>query len=134
MAVGGDIKEITYNHPTLGSGSVLPKSGEDSTYDTGGYRSDDDENGIDGGGNMIDIMKQVRPYFEAVVANDMNVDGTLEKMVALAASPVPAQWTISIVNGVTYGMTGKPVGPLQGEISKATFKLKVAGGGKMKKQ
>ncbi len=133
MATGGDIIEITFNHPTLGTGTIFPKAGEDSTYDVGGFRSNDDANSIDGGGNMIDQMNRVRPMFEIVVANDMNTNQTLEQLAALAASPVAADWTFSIVNGCVYGMTGKPVGDLQGEINKATFKLKVAGGGTAKK-
>ena len=56
MAVGGDITEITYNHPTIGSGVFYPKAAEDNTFDTGGLRSDDDANMIDGAGNMIDKM------------------------------------------------------------------------------
>lgn len=129
MAKGGDIVEVSWNHPTLGSGTVFPKAGEDSTYDTGGYRSTDDANSIDGGGTMLDIMNRVRPFFELVAANDMNVDKTLEKMVALAGDPVLTDWTFSVVNGCVYQMSGKPVGDLNGEINKATFKLKVAGGG-----
>ena len=33
--VGGDIVELTFNHPTLGSGIIFPKSAEDSTFDLG---------------------------------------------------------------------------------------------------
>jgi hypothetical protein len=39
-AVGGDILEVTYAHETLGSGTFFPKSGEDSTFDLGGFRGD----------------------------------------------------------------------------------------------
>ncbi len=133
MATGGDIIEITYNHPTLGSGTIFPKAGEDSTYETGGFRTNDDANSIDGGGNMINQMNRVRPFFEMVIANDMNTDSTLEKLVALAGSPVLADWTVSIVNGVTYGIKGKPVGDLSADINKSTFKLKIAGSGVAKK-
>ena len=44
-ATGGDILEITFNHPTLGSGTIYPKSGEDSTLITGGFRSEDEDTG-----------------------------------------------------------------------------------------
>jgi hypothetical protein len=133
MALGGDIEEITFNHPTIGSGTIFPKSGEDSTIELGGFRSNDDANGIDGGGNMIDQMNRVRPFFETTVAWDMNVAGTQEKITELAGDPVPAEWTVSHVSGVVYGITGKPVGDVQGNMNNATIKLKVAGGGKMKK-
>ena len=127
MAVGGDILEVTYNHPTLGSGTFFPKSSEASTYDTGGFRSKDEANGIDGSGTPIDTMNQVRGYFETTVSNDMNTNLDLEKAVALAAHPVPATWTFSVINGVSYSGKGKPVGDLNGDIDKAIFKLKVSG-------
>lgn len=133
MAIGGDIIEVTYNHPTLGSGVIYPKAAEDSTYDLGGFRSSDDANMVDGGGNMIDQMNRVRWSFEVVVAWDMNTNTELEKIVNLAADPVPAEWTWSNANGTVYGGTGKPVGDQQGNGNAATFTLKVAGGGKAKK-
>jgi len=128
MAVGGDILEITFNHPTLGSGTFFPKSSEPSNYDTGGFRSKDEAAAIDGSGTPIDTMNQVRGYFESTVSNDMNTNLDLEKAVALAESPVPAIWTFTVINGVSYSGSGKPVGDLMGDVDKATFKLKVSGG------
>lgn len=130
-AIGGDITEITFNHPTLGSGTIFPKAAEDSTYDLGGYRSDDDNNMIDGGGNMIDKMNLNRWSFEVKVAWDMNIAETLEAVVAQASSPVPAQWTFTHINGSIYGGIGKPVGDLKGNGNEATFTLKISGGGKL---
>lgn len=133
MAVGGDITEITFNHPTVGSGTIFPKSAEDSTFDLGGFRSNDDGNMVDGGGNMIDQMNRVRWSFESTVAWDMNVDETLEKLVSLASSPDQADWTFTSINGTIYGGKGKPVGDLQGNGNSATFALKLSGGGTLKK-
>lgn len=127
MAVGGDILEVTYNHPTLGSGTFFPKSSESSTYDPGGFRSKDESSGIDGSGTPIDTMNQVRGFFEVTVSNDMNTAMDLEKAAALAASPIAASWVFSCINGVSYGGSGKPVGDLNADVDKATFKLKVAG-------
>lgn len=127
MAVGGDISEISYNHPTLGSGILRPKSGEDNTYDTGGIRTSDDANMVDGGGTPIWQKNRVMGFFEVVVSNDQNTQEELDKVVALAADPVPAEWTFSLLNGTVYGGVGKPVGDLQGNINQATFTLKVAG-------
>ena len=84
MAVGGDIIEITYNHPTLGSGVIFPKAAEDSTFNPGGFRSTDDNNMVDGAGNMIDQMNRSRWSFEGTIAWDMNVAEDLEKIVAQA--------------------------------------------------
>ena len=133
MPVGGDIIEITYKHPTLGSGTIFPKASEDSTYDLGGFRSNDDASAIDGGGNIIDQLNRVRWSFEVAVAADMNVDGTLEKLVELASSPVQAEWDFSHINGTVYRGKGKPVGDLQLNGNASTMTLKVSGGGKLKK-
>jgi hypothetical protein len=127
MAVGGDIEEVTFNHPTIGSGTLFAKSGEDNTYDPGGIRTADDANSIDGGGNPIWQKNRVMGFFEITCSNDQNVRGDVEKIALLAADPVPADWTFSIINGTVYGGKGKPVGDVNGNINKATFKLKVAG-------
>lgn len=131
---GGDIIEITYNHPDLGSGVIYPKSAEDSTYNLGGFRSQDDKNMVDGSGEAIDTMNRERWSFESTVAWDMNLREDLEKLSALAASPTPATWTITHINGVVHAGKGKPVGDLSGNGNKATFPLKVSGGGVLKKQ
>lgn len=133
MAVGGDILEITFNHPTIGTGVIFPKSSEDSTFDTGGPRSNDDANMVTASGEMIDQMNHVRWSVETTVAWDMNTREDLEKVVQLASHPVPAQWTFSHINGAVYGGTGKPVGDLQGNGNAATFTLKVSGGGRLRK-
>lgn len=133
MAAGGDITEITWNHPTLGSGVILPKGSEDSTYDPGGIRSNDDAASIDGGGNSIDQMNRVRWSFEVAIAWEFLTGDTLADMAALAASPVPADWTFTNINGVVYRGKGKPVGDLQGNGNAATMPLKVSGGGLFQK-
>lgn len=132
-AVGGDIVEITYNHETLGSGTLFPKAAEDNTFDTGGYRSKDEAEAIDGGGQMIDSMTRVRWSLETVISWDMNDKAELDKLVALASSPIPADWTISSINGTVWSGNGKPVGDLQGNGNAATMPLKLSGGGMMKK-
>jgi hypothetical protein len=133
MAVGGDITEITFNHPTIGSGTLFPKSAEDSTYNLGGFRSADDENMIAGDGTMIDKMNRVRWGLETVLAWDMNTALDLEKLVQLASDPVQATWTFANINGTVYQGTGKPVGDLKGNGNAATFPIKIAGSGILKK-
>lgn len=133
MAVGGDILEMTYNHPELGSGRFNPKSNEDSTFDPGGYRSNDEANGIAGNGDMIDQMNRVRWSAEATVVWDMNGLNELDIARQLASSPVPAEYTVSLINGTVWKGNGKPVGDLQGNGNTSTFPLKLSGGGLMKK-
>ena len=91
-AIGGDIVEAAFNHPTIGSGTVFPKANEASTFDLGGFRSDDSDDGVDGSGEMIDKMTRKRWAAEMVVAWDNNLRQELEKVVLLATSPVPATW------------------------------------------
>ena len=133
MVVGGDIVEITFNHPTIGSGIIFPKANEDSTFDTGGFRSNDDADMVDGSGEMIDQINRKRWSFESTIAWDMNTREDLDKLSQLAADPVDADYTITHINGTVWGAKGKPVGDLAGNGNAATFPLKLAGGGKMKK-
>jgi hypothetical protein len=127
MANAGGIVEITFNHPTIGSGVLRVKTDEDSTYRLGGIITKDDPKSVDGRGKPIWILENTMGFFEVVCVNDQNVKEDLEKVSALAADLVPAQWTFEIINGVTYGGTGKPVGELDGNINQGTFKLKVLG-------
>lgn len=128
MASGGDIIEITFNHPTLGSGVLLPKAGEDNSYFPGGVLTASDANMIDGGGNPIWQQNRTRGYFVAVCANEQNTKQDLEKIIALSENPEPADWTFTVINGVVYGGKGKPVGEYEGNINQSTFSLRVEGG------
>jgi hypothetical protein len=134
MATGGDIIEITYNHPTIGSGVIYPKAAEDNTFDLGGVRAADDMAMVDGGGNMIDQMNRGRWSVETLCVNDMNSQNEMEKCNDLAASAVLADWTFTHINGTVYVGKGKPVGDLSNNVNQSTFTLKVSGGGKLKKQ
>ncbi len=129
----GDITEITFNHPTIGSGTVYPKSNEDGTFVLGGFQSVDDENMIDGKGDSIDQMNRVRWSVETTIAWDNLNAQDLEKFVALASSPEEAEFTFSLVSGSVYGGKGKPVGQLAGAVNGGTFPVKLSGGQKLKK-
>lgn len=133
MTVGGDIIEITFNHPTLGTGTIFPKANEDSTFDLGGFRGDDDANMIDGSGGNIKKLNRVKWSVESTIPWDMNTKKELEIITNMAGSPIDAEWTFSHVNGSVYKGTGSPVGDQQANANAATFTLKVSGGGKLKK-
>ena len=92
-ATGGDITEITVNHPTLGSHQFFPKANEGNTFDPGGLRSNDDANQISGAGTMITQLNRVRGFFEALVENDMETREDLVFATDLAGSTVDAEWT-----------------------------------------
>ena len=131
--VSGDIEEIRYNHPTIGSGVLFPKAGEDSMFDPGGYRNNDDKNQIDGGGRNIKQMNRSKWRLECVVTNDMNTADDLDKLDQLAANPVDATWTITHSNKTVWGGTGCPVGDVQANGNTGVINLVLAGGGKLKK-
>jgi len=132
-AIGGDITEVTWNHPTLGSGRLLIKASEDNTYDLGGLRGNDDANMVDGSGGNIRQLNRVRWSLDLTARWDMNTDQDLEKFTALAGDPVEAEWVVSHINGANYGGTGSPVGDIQGNGNSATFPAKISGGGTLKK-
>jgi len=129
MAVHGDITEITFNHPTIGQGVFFPKAAEGNTYDVGGFRNSDDANNIAGDGSLIVTKNRVRGFFEVTIENDMNVREDLVTLAALAASPLPSDWTFTVVNGAVWVGSGIPVGDLMPDINSGTFTLKVASGG-----
>jgi hypothetical protein len=133
MATGGDIREIRFSHPTIGQGVIFAKAAEDSTYNLGGPRSADDDNGVNGAGRMIDVINNTRWSFEQTCEWDMNEADEVSKVSQMAESPVQADWTISHLNGSVYGGKGKPVGSISGNGNAATFDLKIAGGGKLSK-
>lgn len=131
--VGGDITEIQFNHPTIGTGFLFPKASEDSMFDLGGFRTNDDSDNVDGSGRTIRKLNRTRWSFTVLVAWDMNVAKDLEKVMQMAGDPVEAVWTISHVNGSVYQGTGSPVGDYDGNGNAATFPLNVSGGGRLRK-
>ena len=126
MATGGDIIEVTYNHPTLGTNIFSPKAAEDSTYDLVGFKGNDDANMISGSGKNIRQLNLNRWFFEVVYTWE---DGDLERMSDLAGDTVEAEWTFTHKNGTVYRGLGSPVGDIQGNGNAATFTAKISGGG-----
>jgi len=133
MFVGGDILEISYKHPTLGSGNWFPKSGEDLTVDQGGYRSEDKEDGATGDGQMIDSISRKRWSMEGTVAWDTASQDENLQASKLSGSPILADWTFTHYNGTIWGGKGKPVGEIKSSSKDATMKIKIAGGGLLSK-
>jgi aromatic ring-cleaving dioxygenase len=133
MAIGGDLVEITFNHPVLGNGIFQAKAAEDSSYDLGGVRATDDKQGVTGSGTAIYQMNNNRWQFGCVVEWDMNNRDDLGKIALLARHPVDADWTVTHINGVVHGGKGRPVGDYEGNGNTATFDLLLQGGGQFKK-
>ncbi len=129
MAVHGDIIEVAFNHPTLGSGVFNAKANEGNTFDPGGIRTSDDANMITGSGSLMYQKNRVVGTFEILVENDMDVRQDAQKAADLAASPLEADWTITLINDATFGGKGTPVGDIQPDLNAGTFTLKVNGPG-----
>ena len=131
MAVAGDIKEITFNHPTLGSGTFKPLSDEDATFDLGGLKTNDDE-AITSDGEKINKLKNTPWMFEGVVRWS-SIDGLdLEKLTNLSGSTEDSDWTFELADGSIYGGTGRPVGDIQGSSKDGQISLKITGGSKLR--
>lgn len=128
---GGDIVEITCNNPVIGSIIIKPKAAEDSMYDPGGIRTNDDANSIDGGGNAIYVKNRVRPYFSVKIGWDMINNDELGYLQAETQEPTESTWTFTNINGVIYSLNGKQVGDLVGNGNSSTIDLKIAGSGTM---
>jgi hypothetical protein len=127
MAVGGDLIDVNWTHPTLGQGTFYFKSGEDSSLMIGGFISSDEDGNIDGSGTRIDQLNRTVPYIKGTAVNDMSI-GTAEQVQALAANIAPATYTFTWLNGHVYKITGgKIVGAVEINVNASTFDLKIAG-------
>lgn len=133
--VGGDLTEVTYNHPTAGQGTVYCKAAEDGTFDLGGFMNNDDENGISGNGELVVVKNRKRWSVELPpILWDMTDRNELGKMQDIADSSVEADWTISSVNGSVYAGKGTIVGSLNATSNDPQITLKLAGSGRLEKQ
>lgn len=132
MVSGGDILEISWSNPN-GTGFFFPVAGEDSTYDLGGFRSDD-TGAIDGAGRYINQLNQKPWMFSVTASNDMTADvPEFEAANNIASFAGDTTFAFTCVNGITYTGVGTVVGDIQLNGNKSTFTFKAQGGGGMKK-
>lgn len=125
MAVHGDIKEIGYTHPTLGQGVFVPKSNESNNFDQGGMRNSDDQNGIATDGGLIIQKNRVRGMAEIVVEDDRIIRKDAATAGKLAASPVLADYIITLQDGSVWGGAGTIMGDIQVDLNTGLFTLKI---------
>lgn len=130
---GGDLIEITVNHPTLGSFNFATKSNESYTLDPGGNRSNDDANGVAGDGTFIDQINRVRWSFEGIILADFSSGNEMTNLPKLAESAELGTWTFSHISGVVWRGKGKFVGDLSLDTNTAQITAKLAGGGILEK-
>lgn len=127
MATGGDILELTVNHPDLGSRIFFAKASEGNTFEKGGFRTEDDEDSVDGGGNMIQKINRKLGFFEIVLSNDVNDREDYEFISKLAGNSRLGDWTVSHTSGVTWGGLAKPVGSVTPNTNDGTLSVKIQG-------
>src|SRR5688572_23168125 len=131
--LGGDTLEVTVSHPTLGTIVFQAKAAEDNTFDHGGLRVADEDNGVTGSGTMIASMSRQRWKVPVLIAADMNVDLDVEAANQIAASTSESTISISNANGSVYKGKGRIVGAIVLNTLKSTCPLTFAGGGLLEK-
>jgi len=125
---GGDLISATVNHPILGNHTFYAKSNEAVNKSTGGFRANDDANAISGDGLPIWTLTQERGFMEFTVANDERNREDAKFASDLAGDLDDGEWVFTHKNGVTWALTGRPVGDINPDMNPATFTMKVAGG------
>ena len=134
MAVtGGDVLECRYNNDNVGEGVFYIKSGEDMTFDEGGFRNEDEASAMSGSGEAIYKMNQNRWMVEGPIVWNMITTNELERLTQLAEDLLETQWTFRHINGTIWAGTGKVVGDIQGTTQDANIPIKLSGGGKLQK-
>lgn len=132
MPRGGDLLEITCNHPILGDFRFDPKGSEDTEVDFGGYMKQDADDSVTGAGTDIVIMNRKRwSVVSPPLAWEQNPD-TLQTLQSIQSNPEPATFTFTFIDGSVYKGTGHIYGDVKGNKNAATVNpLKFAGGGQL---
>lgn len=126
--IGGDLIEIAATNSDIGGTKVFfPKAGEDSTFDPGGIRTNDDKSGTTSQGQGIYIKNNSRWEMNAVIGWDANTNKELEALEALQKSTQETDWLFTFSNGAQYSAKGMPVGDLAGNLNQATIAFKAQG-------
>ena len=131
MAVAGDVQEITFNHPTFGSGTFKPISGEDFTLNLGGKKTLDEDT-ITSDGEKIDKITNSPWMAEGSIRWDSKTGLDLEKLYSLSGAVENTVFTFELMDGSIYGGTGRPVGDMQGSTKDGTISIKLTGGGRLR--
>lgn len=132
LAIGGDISEISFSNPEVGTGFFYPMSGEEHSLDKGGFRSEDNK-AIDGSGRLIQSMKRAVGTLEVVASNSTET-GDYDNACAIAASTAETTWTIAMLNGDVWKGTGVIQGDIKLNTYKTNFTLTVVSGAGFKLQ
>ena len=127
--VGGDITEITFNHPTLGNFNFATKSNESYTLDPGGVRGDDDSDMVTGSGANIRKLNNKRWSFEGPLVADFASNLEIKNLPLISGDPEEGTITISHIGGAIWRGQGSFVGEISIDTNTSQFSAKFAGGG-----
>lgn len=130
---GGDLIEVTCNHPTLGDFKFQTKANESYSIDPGGYRGADDSNMVTGGGVNIRQINRVRWSFEGPLMVDFQSNNELLNLPLLATDPVEGDWTFAHSSGEVWRGNGSIVGDIVIDTNTAQLPIKISGGGELQK-
>jgi len=127
----GDVREIVYQHDTLGEFRFSTKSNESYTIDFGGLRINDDANQITGNGQPIYQGNVVRWSFEGPLIANLITGRELLDLNRITESGKEGTLTITLATGAVYAAKGMPVGDIQIDTNNAQVSIKFSGGGTM---
>jgi hypothetical protein len=129
--IGGDVLEIVAQNPTAGSFRFSPKAAESYTGSTGGFRNNDDTNGVTGNGQAIWQVNRTRWSFEGPVSVDFLSGNGIQDLTVLASAQQDTTFTITLVSGQILKGTGRFVGELPFDTNTAQSTIKIQGGGQL---
>lgn len=128
MPTSGDLLRITVNHSELGDRTFEPKSGEDFTFMSGGYKSNDDDGNIGVAGTRIDQLNRFPWSAEVTILTNT---GDHDFLQSLSENPLEGRWTYEHISGLVRTGSGKPVGDVSSNEQAGTIALKCAGSGRL---
>lgn len=126
--IGGDLLEISVQHPTAGSKIIYGVAGETTTIKLGGVENEDN-GAVDGGQNLIVSKRLVPGHIQGPFANDnRSALAEFEFIQNVAASPEEAVFTFRYIDNEVYSGSGTPVGEITLDAKAATFTMKIVSG------
>jgi hypothetical protein len=126
--IGGDVKQISIDHPELGSRLLTPQSGEDFTIIKGGYQNADTETNVSATGKRI-YQKNWIPW--SVSGKIVLESGDHDYLQDMATNPKEAVIGFLYMNGQIRVGKGSVVGGIDGETQTHTMTVKFSGSGKL---
>lgn len=126
---GGDIRQITWNNNTVGTGVFETQSGEDFVIERGGFRSEDDTSMVSSGGQMIDKQNRKRWKVTGPILYNSQVNNEQRTLSQLAAATEDTTFTFTLRDGTVLVGVGRPVGDFEASAQDSSVPVTFSGGG-----